>query len=185
MIKFYNGNMVEYEILPLVDYYDDVLRRPTQLWDFQNKSFTETQYLAFTLTESLQHYKGLGLSANQLGLPHRVCAINMGDKIWVMFNPQIIEFSGSPSEYSEGCLSYPGLYLKLDRPNHIKVKFQALGGEEIQQEFDGLTSVCVQHELDHLDGIVYTSKVSPIKVDRAKRKVKKNLKKIRQISNVA
>jgi tRNA A37 methylthiotransferase MiaB len=69
--------------------------------------------------------------------------------------------------------------LKLKRPSHIKVKFQAIGGQEVEQEFDGLTAVCIQHEIDHLNGIMYTDKVSSIKLDQAKRKVKQNLKKMR------
>lgn len=185
MIKFHNGNMVEYEILSFVDYYDPILRTPTIPWDFNNKDPKEAEFLAFSLMETLNKKKGLGLSANQVGIPYRVCAVNMGDKIWIMFNPQIIEKSETPADYAEGCLSYPGLYLKLSRPNHIKIKFQAIGGQELTQEFDGLTAVCVQHEIDHLDGVLFTDKVSPIKLDQAKRKIKQNLKKIKKMTGAA
>jgi peptide deformylase len=126
--------------------------------------------------------QGLGLSANQVGLRDRVCAINMGEQIWTMFNPEIIEKSETLADYSEGCLSYPGLYLKLNRPDHIKVRFQAIGGQIVEHEFDGLTAVCIQHEIDHLDGKVFTEKVSSIKLEQAKRKVKSNLKKLRKMS---
>jgi peptide deformylase len=106
----------------------------------------------------------------------------MGDKIWTLFNPYIIEKNEVPADFSEGCLSYRGLYLKLNRSNHIKVRFQALGGQFVEQEFDGLTAVCVQHELDHLDGVVFTEKVSPINLEKAKRKVKKNLKRMGSVT---
>jgi hypothetical protein len=74
------------------------------------------------------------------------------------------------------------LYLKLKRPDHIKVRFQAIGGQVVEHEFDGLTAVCVQHEIDHLDGKVFTDLVSPIKLEQAKRKIKQNLKKMRRFS---
>jgi peptide deformylase len=105
----------------------------------------------------------------------------MGKEAWVMFNPQIIEKSETKADFSEGCLSYPGLYVKIGRSDHIKVRFQAIGGQFVEKEFDGLTAVCIQHELDHLDGIVYTDRISPINLEKAKRKVKTNLKKMARI----
>ena len=179
MIKTYKGDLVEYEIYKLVDFYDPILRQPTTPIKLETlEDFKQAHYIAFSMAETLSNLEGLGLSANQVGLPWRVCAINMGEEIWTMFNPEIIESSYSVADYQEGCLSYPGLYLKLNRPDHIKIRFQAVNGEWVEREFDGLTAVCIQHELDHLDGIVYTDKVSPIKLEQAKRKVKKNLKKM-------
>ena len=182
MVKFYNGNLVEYEIFKLVDYYDPILRTPTQRWNHFDHDPKESEFLAFSLAETMSHYGGLGLSANQVGLPHRICVINMGSEIWTMFNPEIIDHGMTPSKYQEGCLSYPGLYLKVPRYDHIKVRFEATYGQEVIQEVDGLTAVCIQHEIDHLNGIVYTDKVSPIKLDQAKRKVKKNLKRMKEVS---
>lgn len=179
MIKTYKGDLVEYEIYKLVDFYDPILRQPTTPIKLETlEDFKQAHYIAFSMAETLSNLEGLGLSANQVGLPWRVCAINMGEEIWTMFNPEIIESSYSAADYQEGCLSYPGLYLKLNRPDHIKIRFQAVNGEWVEREFDGLTAVCIQHELDHLDGIVYTDKVSPIKLEQAKRKVKKNLKRM-------
>ena len=160
-LKFYKGDMIEYEIFNLVDFYDQILREPTVPWDFSKRTPKEAEFMAFSMAETLGALGGLGLSANQVGLKDRICVINMGTEIWTMFNPVIVDHGLTPSSYSEGCLSYPGLYLKVPRYNHIKVKFQAVYGQEVEQEFDGLTAVCIQHELDHLDGILYTSKVSP------------------------
>lgn len=182
-VKYYKGDLIKYEIYKLVDYYDPILRQPTIPFDFtKQEQFFKSEYIAFSLAETLNTMQGLGLSANQVGLRDRVCAINMGEQIWVMFNPEIIETGAGTAEYSEGCLSYPGLYLKLNRPNHIKVRFQAIGGQTVEKEFDGLTAVCIQHEIDHLDGKLFTEMVSPIKLEQAKRKVKKNLKKMREYS---
>ena len=179
-LKYYKGELVEFELLELVDFYDPILREPTVPVKFETpEDYKKANYLSFSLAETLVELQGLGLSANQVGLKERICAINMGNEVWVMINPEIIESAGEAAEYSEGCLSYPGLYLKLKRPNHIKVKFQAVGGQFVEQEFDGLTAVCVQHEIDHLNGTVYTDLISPIKLDMAKRKIKQNLKKMR------
>ena len=185
MVKYYKGDLVEYEIYKLVDFYDPILRKPTTPFVFtgETENLKQAAYIAFSLAETLGELQGLGLSANQVGLPWRVCALNMGKEIWTMFNPEIIETSETVNtEFQEGCLSYPGLYIKIPRPNHIKIRFQAIGGQTVEQEFDGLTAICVQHEINHLDGIVFTDLVSPIKLDQAKRKIKKNLKNMRKAS---
>lgn len=180
MVKYYNGSLVEYEIFKLVDFYDPILRVPTTPVKLEtNEDRKRADFLACSLVETMTKMKGLGLSANQVGLSERICAINLGSESWVLFNPEIIEKSETTADYPEGCLSYPGLYLKLKRPEHIKVKFQAINGQWLEQEFDGLTAVCIQHEIDHLDGKVYTEQVSPIKLEQAKRKVKQNLKKMK------
>jgi len=180
MVKMYKGDLVEYEIYKLVDFYDPILRQPTKPIKLETlDDFKLAHYIAFSLAETLDKLQGIGLSANQVGLPWRVCAVNMGEEIWTMFNPEIIERSQTVTDYQEGCLSYPGLYLKLQRPDYIKVRFQAVGGQVVEHEFNGLTAVCVQHEIDHLDGIMYTDKVSAMKLEQAKRKVKQNLKKMK------
>lgn len=178
IVKYHNGSLIEYEIYKLVDFYDPILRQPTipvKLETAADRKNADT--VALSLAETLGKSQGLGLSANQCGRTERMFAINMGEQIWTIINPEIIEKSESTSDLSEGCLSYPGLYLKLKRPDHIKIKFQAINGEWIEQEFDGLTAVCVQHEIDHLDGKMFTDFVSPIKLDQAKKKVKQNLKR--------
>jgi len=172
--------MIEYELRRLVDFYDPILRQPTIPFDFASRK--DAELVAYTLTETMSYYGGLGLSANQIGLKDRVCAVNMGKEAWVIFNPEIIERSAVPSKYQEGCLSYPGFYLKLDRAEWVKVKFQDMNGDWNEQRFDGLTAVCVQHELDHLDGILYTDKVSSFRLDQAKRKVKKNVKRLKMFA---
>ena len=180
MVKYINNELIEYDLLSLVDFYDPILRTPTKPIDFSTALESDITHLLYSLSETLSKMEGLGLSANQVGISKRACAVNMGEKIWVMFNPYIVEKSETISKYSEGCLSYPGLYLNLNRSNHIKVKFQAAGGQEVVKEFDGLTAVVIQHELDHLDGVVFTEKVSPIKLDQAKRKTKTILKKMKR-----
>ena len=110
MIKTYKGDLVEYEIFNLVDFYDPILRQPCVPVKFDTpEDLKRNHFLAFSMAETLAKYEGLGLSANQVGLKEKVCAVNMGEQIWTLFNPEIIERSEELStEFTEGCLSYPG-----------------------------------------------------------------------------
>lgn len=182
IVKYVNGNLVEYEVLHLVDFYDPILREPTVPFDFEKRSPQEAESIAHSLVEVMNRHGGLGLSANQVGLKDRVCVVNMGEVAWTLFNPEIIRSSFVPADFSEGCLSYRGLYVKCNRPDNITVRFQAIGGQTVEKEFDGLTAVCVQHEIDHLNGILFTDRISPINLEKAKRKVKSNLKKMARIT---
>lgn len=181
-LKFIDGNMVEYEILPLVDQYDPRLRVACEELDFDKEHGKDVAYWVLSLIESCAHYHGLGLSANQVGLKHRICAINMLEegKVYALINPRIVDKAPTNSSYKEGCLSFPGLFLEIHRPEWVEVEFNAANGEVIKKRFEGIWATCVQHELDHLDGKVFTDLVSPIKLDIAKRKVKQNLRKMRQ-----
>lgn len=182
VVKYVNGNLIEYEVYKLVDFYDPILRQPTIPFDFEKRTPQEAESIAHSLVEVMNRYGGLGLSANQVGLKDRVCVVNMGETAWAMFNPEIIQSSLVPADFSEGCLSYRGLYVKCNRADNITVRFQAIGGQFIEKEFDGLTAVCVQHEIDHLNGVLFTDRISPIKLEKAKRKVKNNLKKMSRIA---
>jgi peptide deformylase len=174
------GGMVEWEILKLVDFYDPILRQPTKQVDFESGE-VNVPWLAYSLMKTLDSTEGgLGLSANQVGLPWCACAINHIDdgKVYCLINPMLVEQSSELSSYKEGCLSYPGLYLDVGRPEWVVIEFKALNGETVRHKFEGVWATCVMHELDHLRGILFTDRVSPITVDREKRKVKANLKKI-------
>lgn len=186
-VMYIDGNMVEFEIFPLVDQYDPILREPTLPVDFETVDKQNLAYAVLSLMKSVEHYEGLGLSANQCGLRHRICVINHLEdkKIYALINPKVIEASDKISRYKEGCLSFPGLFLEIGRPEWCVVEFQTAEGEVRQQKFTGIWATCVQHEIDHLDGICYTDKVSSIKLDMAKRKVKANLRKIRRLTTGA
>lgn len=181
-IKFVNGEMVEYEILPLVDQYDPILRKPTTLIDFETMPGSQVSYIGMSLIESCAHYEGLGLSANQVGLEWCACAVSdlESNTIFCLMNPTIIEMSAETSDYKEGCLSFPGLFLKIGRPNWVTIDFQAFNGEKVRKTFTGIMATCVLHEIDHLRGICYTSRVPAVTLEIEKRKVKANLKKIKK-----
>jgi len=181
-LKYVDGNIFQYEIYDLVDKYNPILYKPTEEYKFSKNYFNQEEdagYIAMSLFETMQSLGGLGLSANQVGLPYRVCAISMGDRVIVMFNPKITNKLGF-STLKEGCLSFPGLYLSLNRAEAVTIEFQGISGNKEIISLEGIPAVCAQHEIDHLDGICYTKKVSPIVLEREKAKVKKNLKNIKK-----
>lgn len=186
-LGLFGTEMIEYEIYPLIDSYDPRLREPTVPVVFDDEHLTKNAYVALSLMKTVEHYEGLGISANQCGLSERICVINHLEdkKLYALFNPKVVEVSNVVSRYKEGCLSFPGLFLEIGRPETCVVEFQTATGETQRMEFKGIWATCVQHEIDHLDGICYTDKVSPIKLDMAKRKVKANLRKIRRLTTGA
>lgn len=183
-IKISDGNIIEYSILTPVDSYDPRLHVPCENVDFTKVEGSVLAYEAMSLMETCNQLGALGLSANQVGLTHSMCAVNMigENKIWCLINPKIIERSEEMTSFNEGCVSFPGLFLKINRPDHITVEFNAVGGEKIVQSFDGMTAVIIQHEIDHLNGIVYTELVPKVKLQIAKRKIPANLRKLKQFN---
>ena len=134
------------------------------------------------LIDSMEHYQGVGLSANQIGITERVFImyedVNTRN-ILTCFNPNIIETSKEQILMDEGCLTYPGVWLKVKRPIAIKVEFEDEKGEKHEREFQGLTSRIFQHEYDHMQGTDFTQKVSKLKIDRAMTKLNKTVKRLR------
>jgi len=175
-IKFVDGQMYEYEIYNFVDSYSDVLAQKTEPFDFNNPP-VPPRYLAVSLIETMVQNRGIGLAANQVGLPYRVFVMGAQNVAFACFNPEILETEGEETVH-EGCLSFPGLYLKVTRPFKIKVRYTEMNGNEKEVTFEGLTARIFQHELDHLNGVKFTSLVGPVALDIAKQKVKKNLKKM-------
>ncbi len=117
--------------------------------------------------------KGIGLAANQVDLPYRLFVINLTadpqqrDNEFVFLNPVITGRKGN-AEAEEGCLSLPGLYAQVKRPEKIKVEAYNLAGQELKLELDGLFARAVQHELDHLDGVLFIDRLSPTGLLEAK-----------------
>ena len=132
------------------------------------------------LIETMKNFTGVGLSANQIGIMERVFVI-YGDfekrEAIACFNPKIIYESKEESLEEEGCLSYPGLWLKVKRPIWIEVEYENENGEQIQNKFQGLEARIFQHEYDHMEGTDFTKKVSRLRLSRAKKRQKKQLKK--------
>ena len=126
----------------------------------------------------MDKFGGLGLSANQCGLPYRMFVMgghkDMEDgKARACWNPEIIEFSEETIQLSEGCLTYPLLFLQVSRPKTCKVKYTDNDGKEHIEDLDHMPSRVFQHEFDHMNGTDFTKLVSKFKLDRAKEKVRK------------
>jgi peptide deformylase len=174
-VKFVGSNSYEYEIYPLVDEYDPVLKQQAEFFNF-DKPVVNPVYLAFSMLETMKKKFGIGLAAPQVGISTRMFVMGSeGGVGYTIFNPVVLETKGEV-KMEEGCLSYPGLYLPIKRPEEITVSYYDVNVNQIEKKFSGLTARVFLHELDHLDGICFTSLVSPIILDRCKRKVKKNLK---------
>ncbi len=157
-------------IRELVDCNDPILKEPLEKFDFDNPPMDPIE-LAHDLAETMIANNGLGLSANQMGLPYRAFAMK-AEKIIVCFNPIIVDTSTETVMLEEGCLSFPLLFVKVKRPKKIKVRYTEPNGNIVTKIFDGMTARVFQHELDHLNGVVYTSKANKFHLEQAKKKLK-------------
>lgn len=162
-----------------------ILRQVMEPFNFMDPP-TDPVQLARDLTETMISNNGLGLSANQIGLPYRVFAIN-ANPVYVCFNPRIVDHTSRNFVLmDEGCLSFPYLFLQIKRPRTIKVRFTLPNGDTQTQKFDGMTSRCFQHELDHLNGILYTGKSSVYHLNKAmnkRKQIERGLKRGEYVQN--
>ncbi len=123
------------------------------------------------MLKTMYEAPGIGLAANQVGMLNRVVVMDIAQreenkdsrKPIFMVNPQIIWASEEPSVWEEGCLSIPGQYADVERPLRVRVKFLGYDGKMQEQEFEGLGSHCVQHEIDHLNGTLFIDHLSTLK----------------------
>lgn len=122
------------------------------------------------LVEFMHENNGLGLAANQVGQPYRIFAMRGSPENFVCFNPRIVDASKEVIALEEGCLTYLGLYVKVKRPRHIRVRFQTPNGETRTETFTGMSARVFQHELDHLDGIIFYNKANRYHRDLALRR---------------
>jgi len=158
----------------LVDKYNPLLKKATEKFDFENPQM-DPKELAETLAETMIEKNGVGLAAPQVGLPYSVFVVgNPGDKETIMafFNPTIVDYSEEQEVYEEGCLSFPGLFLKIKRPKDIRMRFTDASGETATTKYSGFTSRAIQHEYDHLLGVIYTSKANSFHLHQAKKNQK-------------
>lgn len=128
------------------------------------------------MAETMYEAPGVGLAATQVDVHERVIVIDVseeGDDLRVLINPEIIWRSDELQVYEEGCLSVPGVYDKVERAAHIRVRALNENGETYEFEADGLLAVCVQHEMDHLMGKVFVEYLSPLKQNRIRTKLRK------------
>lgn len=126
-------------------------------FDFANPSVDPIQH-ADDLAQTMLAENGLGLASNQAGIPVRAFAIK-AEHIIVAFNPIIVDSSDEMVYLEEGCLSFPNLIFKIKRPQSVKVRYTEPNGNTLTTTFGGMTARVFQHELDHLDGIIFHTRV--------------------------
>ena len=134
--------------------------------------------LKMKLIDHMKYYQGIGLSANQIGIMERVFVMYSDVKkreVIACFNPKILDESPKKVLMDEGCLSFPGLWLKVNRPEAIEVEYEDVHGEKTTAMMYGLEARIFLHEYDHMEGKDFTNRVSKLKLDIAKRKQKKAL----------
>lgn len=145
-------------------------------WNFEKDN--DPYQLEYNMCDFMVKNHGIGLAANQIGLTKRVFCMGSDTisgfaKPFALFNPKIVEISKEQVLDTEGCLSYPGLFLKIKRPDWVLVEYQNAAGEYNLIKVDGYMSKCVQHEIDHLDGVCFVDKVSQMKLKLALNKIRK------------
>lgn len=114
--------------------------------------------ICISMVDTMNANNGVGLAANQVGILKRIVVIKDGEEDKVMINPEIVEYSQEICDMKEGCLSIPDTFLDIQRPETIKVKYRNMKGKPHFETYSGLTSRIIQHEIDHLDGIVMVDK---------------------------
>ncbi|KQS90436.1 MULTISPECIES: peptide deformylase [unclassified Rhizobium] len=165
-------------IKPLIILPDPVLRqlsKPVETID------ADVRRLADDMLETMYDAPGIGLAAIQIGVPRQMLVIDVSkegeDKQPLVFiNPKILASSDERSVYEEGCLSIPDYYAEVERPAEITVEYVDLDGKQLTAKADGLLATCLQHEIDHLNGVLFIDHISKLKREMVIRKFAKAAK---------
>ncbi|NAZ29672.1 MAG: peptide deformylase [Caldimicrobium sp.] len=167
------------EELKLRIYGDPVLREKSTPVEKFDEDLKET---IKKMAELMYKVKGLGLAANQVGIPKRFFIMDIKQKegtpeLEVYINPEILNAEGY-TEYEEGCLSIPGYYAKVERYAKLYIRAYDLEGKPFEKELTGLQAIAFQHEYDHIEGILFVDRISPLKKELFKRWWKKREKEL-------
>ena len=167
-------------LLPIIEVPDAILRSqsaPVERID------TDVSRLVADMFETMYKAPGIGLAAVQVAVPRRIVVIDLQDpeeeggepvkRPHVFINPELVHRSDARKVYNEGCLSIPDQYAEIERPDIVRARWIDEQGKRQEGEFDGLMSVCLQHEIDHLDGVLFIDHLSRLKRDMIVRKVVK------------
>jgi len=152
---------------------DTYLLEECKEFDFENPPFDPIEY-AQELVKFMYERNALGVAANQVGTPYRIFAMRGQPENFVCFNPKIIQPSEDEVLLEEGCLSYPGLLVKIKRAQHIRVRFNTPNGQTLTKQFTGLTARIFQHEYEHLEGNRFYDLANKFHRDQAFKRWKDN-----------
>jgi peptide deformylase len=168
------------EIIILPDKHLRLVSRPVE------KVTTEIRKLADDMFETMYDAPGIGLAAIQVAEPLRLITMDLARKNEegeiqplprVFINPEILSSSSEMSVYEEGCLSIPEYYEEVERPAKVRVRFIDLDGKVHEEDAEGLYATCIQHEIDHLNGVLFVDYLSKLKRDRVMKKFAKAAKR--------
>jgi len=166
--------MAKLEILEFPDARLRTVAKPVEHFD------AELRQLVEDMVETMYDARGIGLAATQVNVHRRVLVLDVSenqDTPRVYINPEIVAREGTET-CEEGCLSVPGIYAEVSRAEQITLAAQGVDGQAFREDLDGLHAVCIQHEIDHLDGKLFVDYLSPLK----RRMVAKKLEKQRKVS---
>ena len=164
--------------MELVKNTDPILRQPAI--DFSFDGSIDPEKLSKEMAPLMFEHGGLGLAAPQVGLNYRMFLMGDPEQAIACFNPRIVEVSEEVIHDVEGCLSFPGLFLKIGRPAEVVVEFTDSSGKNQTMTFTEIMARCFCHELEHLDGILYTDKVAKLTLQMAQKKQRQLLKKFKR-----
>jgi peptide deformylase len=167
-------------LLPIIETPDPLLR---QISSPVEEVTDELRKLIDDMFETMYAAPGIGLAAIQVGVPKRLLVIDLqepeeedGEPVrdpLVFINPEIVRASDTLQVYSEGCLSVPDMYAEVERPDSIRARWLDRDGKAREEELDGLLAICLQHEMDHLEGILFIDHLSRLKRDMILKKLAK------------
>ena len=170
-------------IRPIIEAPDPLLR---QISAPVEAITPEVQTLIDDMFETMYAAPGIGLAAIQVGVPKRILVIDLQDpeeeggepvrNPMVFINPEILASSDSPRPYNEGCLSVPDQYAEVDRPDSVRARWLDRDGNVHEEEIEGMLATCLQHEMDHLEGVLFIDYLSRLKRDMILRKLAKQRK---------
>lgn len=155
--------------MKLIRGFDPLLTTPCQKFDFTNPPFDPIEF-AVELVKFMYENNGIGLAANQVGIPYRIFAMRGEPENYVMFNPIITATSDEKIKLLEGCLSFPNVTCDITRPKNVRVRYTQPNGNTKTEVFHGITARIIQHEIEHLDGKLFFNNLSKYHRDKALKK---------------
>jgi peptide deformylase len=161
-------------VRPIRKYGDPILRKKA----IKVEAFDPAlEQVAADMIETMQTAKGVGLAANQIGLTHALCVVDVGlitegAAPQAFVNPVVLQESGKDVSYEEGCLSIPEVNEEVMRKERVVISYQDLAGDAHEQEYEGMLARVLQHEIDHLNGVFFVDRLSPLKRKLLNKKLK-------------
>ncbi len=163
-------------MIQLFQYPHETLMQVSSRWNEEDtiQGYDDLEKFESDMIKLMSDELGMGLAANQIGITKRFFAIGHESfdtfkKHAIIWNPQVINFSKDKVIDVEGCLSFKGIWLKVERPKTVEVQYETTQGKTRFAKLDGMESKCFQHECDHLDGITFNKRVSKLRWDMAKK----------------